>query len=76
MLPSGQRRLQCPQDASKSAEVVKESFVVDEASLNTKVLEFMKSAVAINLVEADIIVSVVEASEALEGFTLLPNWLK
>jgi len=29
------------QDASKSAEVLKESFVIDEASLNTKVLEFI-----------------------------------
>jgi electron transfer flavoprotein alpha subunit len=59
------------QDASKSAEVAKESFVVDEASLNTKVLEFMKSSVAINLVEADIIVSGGRGLGNPEGFDLL-----
>jgi electron transfer flavoprotein alpha subunit len=58
-------------DASKSAEVVKESFVIDEANLNTKVLEFIKSALAINLVEADIIVSGGRGLGSAEGFDLL-----
>jgi len=59
------------QDASKTAEVVKESFTVNEADLNTKVLEFIKSAVAINLVEADIIVSGGRGLGNAEGFDLL-----
>jgi electron transfer flavoprotein alpha subunit len=59
------------QDASKTAEVVKESFTVNEADLNTKVLEFIKSAVAINLVEADIIVSGGRGLGSAEGFDLL-----
>jgi len=61
------------QDASKSAEVLKESFVIDEASLNTKVLEFIKSAVAVNLVEADIIVSGGRGLGSADGFTLLKD---
>jgi electron transfer flavoprotein alpha subunit len=44
-------------DASKSGEVIKESFSLAEADLNTKVLEFIQSEVAVNLIEADIIVS-------------------
>lgn len=59
------------QDASKAAEVTKETFTIDEASLNTKVLEFIKSAVAVNLVEADIIVSGGRGLGSAEGFTLL-----
>jgi electron transfer flavoprotein alpha subunit len=44
-------------DASKSGEVIKESFALAEADLNTKVLEFIQSEVSVNLIEADIIVS-------------------
>ncbi len=44
-------------DASKSGELVKESFSVAESDINTKVLEFLKSEITINLVEADIIIS-------------------
>jgi len=44
-------------DASKSAEVVKESFALADADLSTQVVEFIKSATSVNLVEADIIVS-------------------
>ncbi len=44
-------------DASKSGEVIKESFSLAEADLNTKVLEFIQSEVSVNLIEADIIVS-------------------
>ncbi|MBA4390348.1 MAG: electron transfer flavoprotein subunit alpha [Syntrophus sp. (in: bacteria)] len=44
-------------DASQNGEVIKESFSLAEADLNTKVLEFIQSEVAVNLIEADIIVS-------------------
>lgn len=58
-------------DTTKSGEVIKEPFSVEEADLNTKVLEFIKSAVAINLVEADIIVSGGRGMGNPEGFTLI-----
>ena len=58
-------------DASKSGEVVKETFTVNEADLNAKFLEFIKSAVMVNLVEADIIVSGGRGTGGEEGFTLL-----
>jgi electron transfer flavoprotein alpha subunit len=58
-------------DASKSGEVVKESFSVAEADLNTKVLEFLQSAVAVNLVEADIIVTGGRGVGNPEGFQLI-----
>lgn len=41
----------------KSGEVVKETFSVTDDEIGTKVVEFIKSAVMVNLVEADIIVS-------------------
>ncbi|MHB8108476.1 MAG: electron transfer flavoprotein subunit alpha/FixB family protein [Syntrophorhabdaceae bacterium] len=40
-----------------TAEVVKESFALSDGDLATKVVEFIQSATAVNLVEADIIVS-------------------
>jgi electron transfer flavoprotein alpha subunit len=46
-----------PEKGAGAAEVVKESFSLAEADLATKVVEFLKSATAVNLVEADIIVS-------------------
>jgi electron transfer flavoprotein alpha subunit len=58
-------------DTSRQGEVVKESFSVSEDELNTKVMEFMKSAVAVNLVEADIIVSGGRGTGSPEGFTIL-----
>jgi electron transfer flavoprotein alpha subunit len=58
-------------DASKSGEVVKESFSVAEEDLRTKVIDFMKSEFAVNLVEADIIVSGGRGTGSPEGFTLL-----
>jgi electron transfer flavoprotein alpha subunit len=58
-------------DTSKSGEVVKESFSVAEGDLNTKVLEFIKSAVAINLVEADIIVSGGRGLGNEDGFKII-----
>jgi len=58
-------------DSSKSGEVVKETFTVAEADLNTKFLEFIKSQVMVNLVEADIIVSGGRGTGGPEGFNLL-----
>jgi electron transfer flavoprotein alpha subunit len=58
-------------DASKSGEVIKETFMVAEADLNTKFLEFIKSQVKINLVEADIIVSGGRGTGGPEGFNVL-----
>ncbi|HNS15315.1 MAG TPA: electron transfer flavoprotein subunit alpha/FixB family protein [Syntrophorhabdaceae bacterium] len=58
-------------DASKSGEVVKEAFSVAEADLNTKVLEFIQSATAVNLVEADIIVTGGRGVGNEEGFKLI-----
>jgi electron transfer flavoprotein alpha subunit len=58
-------------DTSKSGEVLKETFTVAEADLNTKFLEFLKSQVMVNLVEADIIVSGGRGTGGEEGFALL-----
>ena len=58
-------------EPSKSGEVVKETFTVAEADLNTKFLEFIKSKVMINLVEADIIVSGGRGTAGEEGFNVL-----
>jgi len=58
-------------DTSKSAEVVKESVAVSEETLRTKVLQFMQSEVAVNLVEADIIVSGGRGVGKPEGFGIL-----
>ena len=60
-------------DTSKSGEVVKETFTVAEADLNTKFLEFIKSQVMINLVEADIIVSGGRGTGGPEGFNILKD---
>ena len=60
-------------DASKSGEVVKEAFTVAEEELNTKVLEFVKAATAVNLVEADIIVSGGRGLGKAEGFGILKD---
>jgi electron transfer flavoprotein alpha subunit len=60
-------------DASKSGELVKETFTVTEADLNTKFLEFIKSKVMISLVEADIIVSGGRGTGGPEGFNVLKD---
>jgi electron transfer flavoprotein alpha subunit len=46
-----------PEKGAGAAEVVKEAFSLSDADLSTKVVEFLQSASAVNLVEADIIVS-------------------
>src|SRR4030043_1775045 len=60
-------------DTSKSGEGVKETFTVAEADLNTKFLDFIKSQVMINLVEADIIVSGGRGTGGPEGFKVLKD---
>jgi len=60
-------------DTSKSGEMVKETFTVAEADLNTKFLEFIKSQVMVNLVEADIIVSGGRGTGGPEGFNILKD---
>src|SRR5512137_578059 len=46
-----------PEKGAGTAEVVKEAFALADADVATKVVEFLQSASAVNLVEADIIVS-------------------
>ena len=58
-------------DTSKQAEVVKEAVAVAEDDLRTKIVQFMKSEVAVNLVEADIIVSGGRGVGKPEGFGVL-----
>ena len=58
-------------DTSKSGEVVRETFTFAETDLNTKFLEFMKSKVMVNLVEADIIVSGGRGTGGPEGFNVI-----
>jgi electron transfer flavoprotein alpha subunit len=60
-------------DESKQAEVVKEAVAVAEDDLRTKVLEFMRSEVQVNLVEADIIVSGGRGVGKPEGFKILQD---
>lgn len=58
-------------DTTKSGEAVKEPLMINEADLNTKFLEFMKSQIKVNLVEADIIVSGGRGTGGPEGFNIL-----
>jgi electron transfer flavoprotein alpha subunit len=58
-------------DESKSAEVVKESFAISEDEIRSKVVEFRQSETAVNLIEADIIVSGGRGLGSGEGFTLV-----
>jgi electron transfer flavoprotein alpha subunit len=60
-------------DASKLGEVVKETFTVAEVDLNMKFLEFIKSQVTVNMVEADIIVSGGRGAGGPEGFKILKD---
>jgi electron transfer flavoprotein alpha subunit len=58
-------------DASKSGEVVKEAFALTDDEVLTKVVEFIQSETAVNLVEADIIVSGGRGMGKPEGFAML-----
>ncbi len=58
-------------DTGKQAEVAKEAVAVAEGDLRTTILQFMKSEVTVNLVEADIIVSGGRGTGKPEGFNVL-----
>jgi electron transfer flavoprotein alpha subunit len=60
-------------DASKAAEVVKEAFSVADDAILTKVVDFIQSETAVNLVEADIIVSGGRGVGKPEGFAMLKD---
>jgi electron transfer flavoprotein alpha subunit len=63
---------QMPQhDTAKNAEIVKESFSMAEDDARTKVLQFSQSEVAVNLIEADIIVSGGRGVGGSEGFSVV-----
>ena len=46
-----------PKDGSRKGEVIRESLPITEGQVRTKVLEFIRGAEAVNLVDAEIIVS-------------------
>jgi electron transfer flavoprotein alpha subunit len=58
-------------DAGKSGEIIKDSFTIAEDDIRSKVLQFVQSASAVNLVEADIIVSGGRGMGKPEGFTVI-----
>lgn len=58
-------------DAAKSGEIVKDSFTIAEDDLRSKVLQFVQSEIAVNLVEADIIVSGGRGMGKPEGFNVV-----
>lgn len=60
-----------PEKGAGAAEVVKESFALADADVATKVVEFIASASAVNLVEADIIVSGGRGLGNEAGFAML-----
>jgi electron transfer flavoprotein alpha subunit len=55
----------------KDGELLKESFSISEGETKTGVLDFIRSAVTVNLVEADIIVSGGRGLGRPEGFNLI-----
>jgi electron transfer flavoprotein alpha subunit len=58
-------------DASKTGEVIKDSFTIAEDDIRSKVLQFVESESAVNLVEADIIVSGGRGMGKPEGFAAM-----
>lgn len=58
-------------DTGKSGEVIKDSFTIAEDDIRSKVLQFVQSASAVNLVEADIIVSGGRGMGKPEGFAVM-----
>lgn len=58
-------------DTGKSAEIVADSFAIADADIRSQVLQFVESEVAVNLVEADIIVSGGRGMGKPEGFGVL-----
>lgn len=55
----------------KEGELVRESIGLSESDALTKIIDFVKSAVTVNLVEADIIVSGGRGLGKAEGFNLI-----
>jgi electron transfer flavoprotein alpha subunit len=58
-------------DAAKSGEIIKDSFSIAEDDVRSKVLQFVQSETAVNLVEADIIVSGGRGMGKPEGFNVV-----
>jgi electron transfer flavoprotein alpha subunit len=58
-------------DTAKSGEIIKDSFAIAEDDIRSKVLQFMNSETAVNLVEADIIVSGGRGMGKPEGFSVI-----
>jgi electron transfer flavoprotein alpha subunit len=58
-------------DTSKNAEVIKDSFAIAEDDIRSKIVQFMQSESAVNLVEADIIVSGGRGMGKAEGFNVV-----
>jgi electron transfer flavoprotein alpha subunit len=58
-------------DTSKSGEIVADSFSIAETDIRSQVLQFMQSETAVNLVEADIIVSGGRGMGKPEGFKVI-----
>jgi electron transfer flavoprotein alpha subunit len=58
-------------DTAKSGEIIKDSFALAEDDIRSKVLQFVNSETAVNLVEADIIVSGGRGMGKPEGFSVI-----
>jgi electron transfer flavoprotein alpha subunit len=58
-------------DTGKSADIIKDSFAIAEDDIRSKVLQFVQSESAVNLVEADIIVSGGRGMGKPEGFAVM-----
>ncbi len=60
-----------PKDASRSGEVIREPLPMTEDQIRTKVLEFIKGAEAVNLADAEIIVSGGRGIGGAENFKVI-----
>jgi electron transfer flavoprotein alpha subunit len=58
-------------DTGKSGDIIKDSFAIAEDDIRSKVLQFVQSESAVNLVEADIIVSGGRGMGKPEGFAVM-----
>ena len=60
-----------PRDDSRKGEVIRETLPMTEEQIRTKVLEFIKGAEAVNLVDAEIIVSGGRGVGSAENFKVI-----
>jgi electron transfer flavoprotein alpha subunit len=60
-----------PKDGSRTGEVIRETLQMAEEEVRTKVLEFIKGAEAVNLVDAEIIVSGGRGMGGADNFKVL-----